>query len=189
MQCSILRDWPPQLDELEKIYLWGIQVYGTEPSGYFGATAGFGPDGDRQGWGLFLSNASRVLESYGSIPFVHWHNYERVKLDLYIGRYGDPEGTANKIRSNLFDLLPATQRAVALPLSSYSLKVVEGYVGFKRSQTEYGGDWAMARYIEATETSDESLRQSLLSDIIDYNREDLAATWAVVCWLQKLAKT
>jgi len=181
-----LEGLPPQLDELEKIYLWGIQVYGAEPSKFMAATAGFGADGDREGWQLFLSDAREVLERYGNIPFVHWHLYERVKLDLYIDRYGDPDGTANAVRGNLFDLLPATRDAVALPLPSYSLKVVEGYVGFKRSQSDYGGAWAMARYIEATETADERMRESVISEICEYNREDLAATWEVLCWLQKV---
>ncbi|MGB7436994.1 MAG: hypothetical protein WBR26_11560 [Candidatus Acidiferrum sp.] len=39
---------------------------------------------------------------------------------------------------------------MVLPLPSLSLKVVEEYIGFKRSQTEYGGDWSMAMFIEAT---------------------------------------
>jgi len=183
-----LEGLPPQLDELEKIYLWGIQIYGAEPSEYLGAAAGFEPGGDLEGWQSFLSNACRILDTYGNIPFVHWHHYERVKLDLYVERYGDPDGIASRVRANLFDLLPATQKAVALPLSSYSLKVVERYIGFERSQSEYGGDWAMARYIEATEVSDERLRDTMLSDIIEYNREDLAATWAVLCWLQTFGK-
>jgi predicted RecB family nuclease len=153
-----------------------------------GAAAGFEPGGDLEGWQSFLSNACRILDTYGNIPFVHWHHYERVKLDLYVERYGDPDGIASRVRANLFDLLPATQKAVALPLSSYSLKVVERYIGFERSQSEYGGDWAMARYIEATEVSDERLRDTMLSDIIEYNREDLAATWAVLCWLQTFGK-
>jgi predicted RecB family nuclease len=92
-----------------------------------------------------------VLDKHSNIPFVHWHRYERMKLDLYIDRYGDRDGTAKTIKYSLFDLLPAMQNAVALPLPSYSLKVVEGYVGFKRSQSDYGGAWAMARYLEATE--------------------------------------
>jgi len=75
---------------------------------------------------------------------------------------------------------------VALPLPSYSLKVVEGYVGFKRTQIEYGGDWAMARYIEATEIQDAAGRDALMADILRYNEEDLAATWAVFCWLRDL---
>jgi predicted RecB family nuclease len=103
---------------------------------------------------------------------------------VYIDRYGDPDGTAAAVRANLFDLLPTTQKAVALPLPSYSLKVVERHVGFKRSQKEYGGEWSMARYIEATETEDEKLRQTVMADILKYNEEDLAATWAVLCWLQ-----
>jgi predicted RecB family nuclease len=41
---------PPQLDEMDKIYLWGLRVYGEKPSHYMSAVSGFGPDGDRQGW-------------------------------------------------------------------------------------------------------------------------------------------
>ena len=66
------------------------------------------------------------------------------------------------------------------------MKTVERYVGFERKQTEYGGHWAMARYIEATEVHDKHARDAMLSEIVDYNREDLAATWAVLCWLQEL---
>ena len=42
----------------------------------------------------------------------------------------------------------------------------------------------MARYIEATETDDEGLRASIMDEILDYNREDLEATWAVLRWLR-----
>ena len=37
-----LEGMPPYLDELEKIYLWGMQVYGKHPSEFMGVTAGFG---------------------------------------------------------------------------------------------------------------------------------------------------
>jgi hypothetical protein len=30
------------IDELETIYLWGMQVYGKQPSRFMGVTAGFG---------------------------------------------------------------------------------------------------------------------------------------------------
>jgi predicted RecB family nuclease len=71
-----------------------------------------------------------------------------------------------------------------LPLPSYSLKVVEEYVGFKRTQDEYGGDWAMATFIEATETEDKAIRDELMGQILTYNEEDLGATWAVFEWLR-----
>ena len=67
-----------------------------------------------------------------------------------------------------------------MPLSSYSLKVVEKYVGFQRTQDEYGGDWSMAKYVEATELQDEAQRDALMAQILTYNEEDLKATWAVL---------
>jgi uncharacterized protein len=181
-----LEGMPPHLDELDKVYLWGAQVFGEKPSGFLGTTAGLGLEGDRAGWEGFLAIARRLFEEYSDLPFVHWHHYERVRLDMYVARFGDPDGTATRVRQNLLDLLPITQHSVALPLPSYSLKVVEGYIGFKRTQEEYGGDWAMAKYIEATETEDEAKRAELINEIVRYNREDLEATWAVLRWLQTL---
>jgi len=68
---------------------------------------------------------------------------------------------------------------VILPLPNYNLKVVEQYVGFRRTQDEYGGSWAMAQFILATETNDR------MDEILRYNAEDLGATWAVFDWLRK----
>jgi predicted RecB family nuclease len=82
----------------------------------------------------FLDAAQKIFDEYGDIPFVHWHHYERVHIDQYIDRYGNSNGIAARVKANLLDLLPVTKNSIALPLPSYSLKVVEGYVGFKRTQ-------------------------------------------------------
>jgi predicted RecB family nuclease len=179
-----LEGMPPHLDELDKIYLWGMQVYGNRPGPFTGVTAGFGGDGDREGWERFLRAAAGMFSEYGDIPFVHWHHYEKTHVKQYIDRFGDPNGTAARVLGNLLDLLPITKNAIALPLPSYSLKVVEGYVGFKRRQVEYGGDWAMAQFILATETGNETERNARMAEILEYNQEDLAATWAVLEWLR-----
>jgi len=63
-----------------------------------------------------------------------------VRLNTYIERFGDRNGIAARVANNLLDLLPITQDSVVLPLPSYSLKVVEEHIGFKRIQKEYGGD-------------------------------------------------
>lgn len=179
-----LEGLPPHLNELQKIYLWGTQVFGERSSEFLAAVSGFGGDGDRDGWDAFLSNASHIFSEYGDIPFVHWHHYESTNLKMYVNRFGDPDGVAQRVKDNLSDLLPITQRSIALPISSYSLKVVEKYVGYVRSLEEYGGDWAMAQYIEATETDDDEVRTKVMDTILDYNREDLEATWAVLKWLK-----
>lgn len=41
----------------------------------------------------------------------------------------------------------------------------------------------MAKYIEATETEDEQQRAEVMAEILQYNREDLEATWHVLEWL------
>ena len=45
--------------------------------------------------------------------------------------------------------------------------------------TRIDGQWAVAAFIEATETSNEAKRQELIGQIVGYNREDLEVMWAV----------
>ncbi len=179
-----LEGLPPQLDETQKIYLWGLQVFGERPGAFQPGLAGFGPEGDEAGWRAFLRQAEAIFSEYGDIPFVHWHHYERTNLSRYMQRYGDPEGIAARVLENLCDLLVVTKKSLVLPLPSYSLKVVERYVGFQRRMDEYGGDWSMAKYIEAVETEDSQKREENMASILKYNQEDLAATWAVYLWLK-----
>jgi predicted RecB family nuclease len=162
-------------------------VFGAKPSEFMPAISGFGPNGDKEGWQSFLANAKKIFGTYGDIPFVHWAPYEKTYLARYIDRYGDIEGIAARVKTNLLDLLTVTRDSIVLPIPSFSLKVIEKYIGFKRSQTESGGQWAMAMFIEATETSDERERKEQMDEILKYNREDLEATWAVFEWLR--AKT
>lgn len=180
-----LEGLPPQLDDLQKIYLWGLRVYGGQPGPYQPAVAGFGPEGDFQGWQDFLGQARDIFTRCGDLPFIHWHNYEKTHVRMYLERYGDaPDGSGARVLRNLVDLLPITKKSLALPLPSYSLKVVEKYIGFKRGMEEYGGEWSMAKYIEAVETENEQDRRALMEKILQYNREDLDATWAVLRWLK-----
>jgi predicted RecB family nuclease len=182
-----LEGLPPHLDELDRIYLWGVQVFGQKPSEFIASISGFGPNGDREGWLSFLENSKKIFETYGDIPFVHWASYEKTFLKKYIDRHGDIDGIAARVNANLLDFLTVARDSVVLPIPSFSLKVIEKYIGFKRSQVEIGGQWAMAKFIEATEASDVEKRKQLMEQILTYNQEDLEATWAVFEWIR--AKT
>ena len=177
---------PPDLeDDIGRIFLWGLKVYGERPSGFLPAVAGFDADGDRRAWFEFLAIAARLFDEYGEdLPFVHWSHYEVTKLQSYVELHGDDDqGTAERLGHALFDLLGETKRTWALPLLSYSLKEVEKHVGYKRILPEANGAWAMAQYIEAVAGDDEKERQSLMDQICQYNEEDLDATWQVLVWL------
>ena len=178
----------PKLDELEKIYIWGMQPFGKSPGPFRAGTAGFGRHGDREGWEDFLRKADELFQEHGDIPFVHWASYEKTKIDLYLRRYGDRDGVAERVKRNLLDLLPITRASVAVPLSGYGLKGIETLTGYERQLEESGGEWSMAKYIEATETDDELERAAIMDEILAYNREDLEATWAVLEWLRGLAE-
>ena len=181
-----LEGMPPTIDEIEKIYIWGLQAFGARPGPFRAGVAGFGPRGDREGWESFLAEAGAIFDELGDVPFVHWAAYEKVKLNLYLERYGDRDGVAERVLANLLDLLPITREAVAVPLSGYGLKEVETLTGYRRTLEESGGEWSIARYIEATETDDEDERAAIIDGILAYNREDLEATWAVMEWLRNL---
>jgi uncharacterized protein len=144
-----LEGLPPQVDELDKIYLWGFQPFlGGKPGKYVGAVADLDTDWDKESWFFFLREIGRVFDTYGDIPLAHWHHYEKTHVEKYIERYGDPDGIGARVLRNLFDLLPVCRDSIALPLYSYSLKEVEKYVGFKRSQKQYGGSWSIAKFVE-----------------------------------------
>ena len=179
-----LEGLPPLQDELDRIYLWGFQAFGERPGDYVGIAAAPGPHGDQRVVEDFLDSAGASFDSQGETPWVHWSAYERTYLRRYVDRYGDRDDVAARIEANLIDLLTVTKNALTLPISSYGLKVVEQYVGFKRSQSVYGGDWSITQYIEAVECDDEHRRQGLLDGIRTYNREDLQATWAIFEWVR-----
>lgn len=182
-----LEGMPPTVDETEKIYIWGLQPFGSRPGPFRAGVAGFGKRGDRHGWEDFLAKADELLTDLGpDTPFVHWATYEKVKINLYLDRYGDRQGVAQKVLDNLLDLLPITRESVAVPLTGYGLKQVETLTGYERKLEESGGEWSMAQYIEATETDDEAERDRIMDQILAYNREDLEATWAVMEWLRDL---
>ncbi len=180
-----LEGLPPYLDELDRVYLWGLKVCGERPSGYLAAQAGFGPEGDREGWLEFLRLAARLFEEHGDgLKFIHWGSYEKDKLRSYTERHADPDDVAAHVLENCVDLLNLVRSSVVLPLPSYSLKVVERFVGFERRLAEMNGQESVAKYIEATEAADLAARAAILREILAYNEEDLDATWAVMEWLR-----
>jgi predicted RecB family nuclease len=180
-----LEGMPDQLDRLAPIYLWGLQVFGKNGGPFSPAEAPFGSDGDQLGWQAFLQAAKAIFDQHGDIPFVHWDKYEKTKLDAYVRRFGDENGIAARVRANLLDLRVVLEESLVLPIGSYSLKVVEQYIGYKRSQTEFGTNWSIQKYVEARDTADGAVREEIMSRIRTYNAEDLEAMWATLCWFRQ----
>jgi len=162
-----LEGLPPQVGQMEKVFLWGLKIFGDRPSPFQCACA-YPDQPDEEAWFCLLELARRIFNDHGDIPFVHWAAYERSKLELYLERYGDRDEIAARVRTNLLDLLRVMSKSVCLPLPTRSLKEVEKFVGFKR-QLPGKGDWAVAQYLRAAETGD----RAPVHEILAYNEEDL----------------
>ena len=78
-------------------------------------------------------------------------------------------------RQTFWTCLTVTRDSVVLPLPSFSLKVVEDYVGFERKEAEYGGAWAMAIH-RGNGNQRRGKAKELMDKILAYNKEDLEAT-------------
>ena len=195
-----LEGLPPYADELDRIYLWGVKVFGEKPSAYLPAQSGFGADGDCEGWFAFLELAARLFTEYGpDLPFVHWGPREdphhRIRQPLRrpllplsrrerVGVRVAGVGIAARLLSNLVDLLTVVRNSV----SSRFRATPSRWSKLRRlpsPHTSANGTWSIAKYIEATETNDPAARAAIVSQILAYNEEDLDATWAVLKWLEK----
>ena len=75
--------------------------------------------------------------------------------------------------------------SVTLPVPSYSLKQIESFVGFKRTQEEYGGSWSIVRYNNYLETPTKEEADKILDEIKVYNGEDLMSIYEVYKWVEK----
>ena len=176
---------PANLDRPEIIFLFGMQAFGSDSGSYISAEGGYDQQSQMEAWKTFLNNARQMFERYGdAVRFVHWGHYEATMLKKYVERYGDHDGTASQVVSNLFDLLPTFQTAVAIPVPSYSLKVVEKYIGFQRTQKEFGGEWVIGKFFSTLECVDQEEKEKALGEIRLYNSEDLKATYEILRWLR-----
>jgi predicted RecB family nuclease len=170
------------------IYLWGFGLgTGDAPLAYRNVIAEAGAEGDRDAWRRFLAMARGVFEAHPDALWVHYAEYERTWLERYIGRHGDPEGTAARIRGALFDLRAALQRAVVLPVRSYGIKTVAQHLGFRWRNPDAGSQWSTVQYQRARATSDPAERARLFASIAEYNEDDQRAMRHVWEWMIRVA--
>jgi predicted RecB family nuclease len=167
------------------VYLWGLLVVTAKGLKQELIVSPPSSKGDARGWHTFLSTMSKIFDRYGDIPVIHFSAHEKTKVSSYISRFGDTNSTGQRVLSNLWDLYRAIVNSVTLPVASYSLKQIEGFVGFKRSQEQYGGSWSIARYNNYLEATTKDEADIILNEIKTYNGEDLMSVYEVYKWIEK----
>ncbi len=168
------------------VYLWGLMVVvSAEVQKQELTVSPQGDKGDADGWRQFLSTMSQIFKEYGDIPIVHFSSHEKTWVNNYIKRYGDTGKVGQRVLDNLWALSRTLTSCTILPVPSSGLKQLESFVGFKRSQEEYGASWSIVRYNQFLQALTKEEADRIIDEIRLYNREDLLATYSVYEWVEE----
>jgi predicted RecB family nuclease len=111
------------------------------------------------------------LEENKGIPIYHYSPHEISTLRRLQKKYKMSERVLADFEEDAFDLFKTINKKTDWPLSSYGLKAICKYLGFKWSSADAGGansiEW-FAQYLEGND--------KILDKILKYNKEDCMAT-------------
>jgi uncharacterized protein len=138
------------------------------------------------GEALLWARLERLLRRYPDWPVLHYGETEAIGLVRLAERQGVGERDRALLRARLVDVHQRLRRHWLLPVNSYGLKAVAGWLGFAWSQKGVDGarcllwwrQWRHARPQTDARRSGQRLRR-----IFRYNLDDSLATWAVARWL------
>lgn len=132
------------------------------------------PTDERAIWESFL----RRIDRLGGWVY-HFGSYEQSAIKKLQERYG-ADLRADSLLKRMVDLEKSVKQTVVMPLESYSLKDVAGWLNF---QWAHGGidraDDSILEYVRWLE----SHKKSHLDRIVQYNEDDCRATVLVRDWL------
>lgn len=112
------------------------------------------------------------LKGYGDFVIYHFGNYENIRFRELFDKYDIDNNLREMVLKNMVDLLKITKDNVILPLSSYSLKSIAPYLGFKWRLTNIDARQSLVLYMDYIKNNNkESLHKILI-----YNEDDILAT-------------
>ena len=126
----------------------------------------------------------RFLTRYRDWPVLHYGETESLALRRMAQRQSLPDDQLRLLQGRLIDVHARIRRVWRLPLSSYGLKAVASWRGFR--WTLQGADGARALLWWRQWLGEGPQRRGsrhALRWILQYNRDDCLATWAVAAWL------
>jgi uncharacterized protein len=138
--------------------------------------------GEQRSW----LRLQRLLSRYEGWPILHYGETETLSLRRLAQRQGASDAQLRRLKRSLIDVHARIRSHWRLPLSSYGLKSVAAWRGFRWSQSGVDGARALLwwRHWVGEGPKRRGSRHGL-AWIFRYNQDDCRATWAVAEWLQK----
>ncbi|MDY7015469.1 MAG: TM0106 family RecB-like putative nuclease, partial [Cyanobacteriota bacterium] len=135
------------------------------------------PDEERRIWEQFLALSGRYPEA----PIFHFSEYEAEAVERLARRYQTPPTRLEPILSRFVDLHAWTMKSATLPVESYSLKSLAGWLGFQWRDRGASGEVAVCWYDRWLLGGD----RAWLEAIVRYNEDDCRATYLLKDWLTR----
>ncbi|MEB3199289.1 MAG: TM0106 family RecB-like putative nuclease [Synechococcaceae cyanobacterium] len=139
--------------------------------------------GERRLWLRLRS----LLQHYPDWPVLHYGETESLGLLRLAERQGAPEAERAALKERLIDVHQRLKQHWLLPVNSYGLKAVAGWLGFRWSQEGADGARCLLWWRQWRQERGRAGRRAVgaqrLARIFRYNRDDSLATWAVAAWL------
>jgi predicted RecB family nuclease len=124
-------------------------------------------------------NPKHVVITYGA-------SADMPQLEKAWRRHGFPANGWSDLQKRHVDLYAFMLRNFRFPLSSYSLKDVEGLVGFQRNKERIDGLIALGMYNQYLREKKEPQKSAIKQELLEYNKEDLEGTAFVARQLKPL---
>jgi uncharacterized protein len=160
-------------------YLLGVLKVENGESSYHPFMAD-SPAQESMMWIEFCDFIAQHMEA----PIYHYGFFEQEVVRRFAARYGISEIVEEALDRNMIDLIELIRPSIIFPLSFYSLKDIASYIGFHWRADDASGANSVLWFEEWL--SDKS--PGLLQKIMEYNEDDVLATWKLKDWLVKNAR-
>ena len=126
----------------------------------------------------------RFLSQYRDWPVLHYGETESLALRRLGQRQGVSDVQLKHLQTRLIDVHARIRCSWRLPLSSYGLKSVASWQGFRWGLAGADGARALLWWRQwLGDGPDRRGSRHALRWILQYNRDDCLATWAVASWM------
>lgn len=172
----------------DRVYLWGFLVHDAEQPRYVHFSS-FTELDDAGEWALARQAMTWLRGLVKAQPAVvfHYSDYEVLRLDRLAAASGDEtlQWAADYAHRHFCDLFAAI-REHFFGTQGLGLKVVASKAaGFSWRDESPGGLNSQAWFAEAVHGADDAVRARAQRRVLEYNEDDVRATWHVRRWLRE----
>ncbi|MFZ2681481.1 MAG: TM0106 family RecB-like putative nuclease [Patescibacteria group bacterium] len=157
-------------------YLFGVlEVNGKDEK--YHAFLAKDPKDEQRAWEEFIA----FMRGYIGTPIYHYGWSEQDVFRSMGAKYGTDQEVLAMLEEQSIDILVRLRECIVFPLSFYSLKDIAQYIGFKWRHEQASGLNSVLWFEDWLNSGN----KQALQDVIDYNEDDVRATWALRNWALK----